>query len=97
MDIRDYDLAPQTLFLLAKRRLFAFTNCREGGVISKEKVIRNLGMIFSSLHHEEVELLKQVINRKIKANGLTANLVREAFPGLLHDIVVKEKEKDGVI
>lgn len=82
MDIADYDMAPTNLFLEAPRRLFNFTNWRQPE-LKQNKILRLISNMFSVMHHEEIELFKQVVNRKIKTHGLTENLVREAFPTLL--------------
>lgn len=81
-DIADYDLAPTNLFLESGKRLFDYTNVRFP-MLSKEKCQKNMARLFSVMHHEEIELIKQAVNRKIKVNGLTAKLVKEAFPTLL--------------
>jgi len=85
MDIPDYDLAPTTLFLEARRRLYNFTNARKPK-FKKEKVKTLIARMFSGLYHEEIELFKQMVDGRIEERGLTENLVREAFPGLLNDM-----------
>ncbi len=82
MDIPDYDLAPINLFLESPRRLYNFTNVLNP-ILPVAKIKRKMAIMFSAMHHEDVELVKQAVNRKIKAHGLTEKLVREAFPNLL--------------
>lgn len=82
MDIVDYDLAPTNLFLESPKRMFNFTNVRNP-MLKKNKIQKNMARLFSVMHHEEIELVKQSIDRKIKVKGLTANLIREALPDLL--------------
>lgn len=84
MDIADYDLAVSNLFLEAPRRLFNFTNFRKP-ILPKDKVIRLVRNMFSVFHPEEIEIFKQMVDRKLQAKGLTENLVREAFPGYLNE------------
>ena len=85
MDIPDYDLAPTTLFVLARRQLANYTNLRVPP-LKKYKIIRCIQTDFSSLHPDEVELFKQIVDGRIQQKGLTENLVREAFPGLLKEL-----------
>jgi len=92
MDIPDYDLAPSTLFLLARRQLKNYTNLRQPP-LPKYKILRLISGHFSSLHPKEVELFKQLVDGRIKEKGLTEKLIREAFPGLLNEPVKKEKPK----
>ena len=82
MDIADYDLAPSTLFLEARRRLYNYTTVRQPP-LKKYKVLQLIAGMFSVMHHEEVELFKQMVDGCIEKDGLTSELVREAFPGLL--------------
>ena len=84
MDIADYDLAVSNLFLEAPRRLFNFTNFRKP-ILPKDKVLRLIRNMFSVFHPEEIEIFKQMVDRKLQAKGLTENLVREAFPGYLNE------------
>ena len=90
MDIADFDLAPTNLFLEAPKRLFNFTNVRNP-ILSVNKIQKNMARMFSVMHHDEIELVKQAIDRKIKVNGLTAKLVKEAFPNLLTEKVKEAK------
>jgi len=85
MDIADYDLAPTTLFLEARQRLYNFTNNRKQGKapLEKNKVIKLIANMFSVLHHKEIELFKQMVSGEILETGITEDLVREAFPNLL--------------
>lgn len=85
MDIPDYDLAPTTLFVLARRQLANYTNLRVPP-LKKYKIIRCIQTDFSSLHPDEVELFKQIVDGRIQQKGLTEKLVREAFPGLLKEL-----------
>jgi hypothetical protein len=85
MDIPDYDLAPTTLFLEARRRLYNFTNVRQPP-LKKRKVLQLIAGMFSVLHEKEVELFKQMVGGRIEERGLTEHLVREAFPGLLSKV-----------
>ena len=87
MDIVDYDLAVTNLFLESPKRLFNYTNVRNP-MLTKNKILKNIARMFSVMHHEEIELVKQSINRKIKVNGLTVKLIEEAFPGLLTKEIV---------
>ena len=98
MDIPDYDLAPSTLFLEARRRLYNYTSVRQPP-LKKYKVIQLISGMFSSIHHEEVELFKQMVDGRIKEKGLTENLVREAFPNLLstEEEVVSNSPKVSVV
>lgn len=80
MDIPDYDLAVDNLFLLAPKRLFNYTNVRSP-LLTKQKVKNLISGHFSVMHHEEVELIKQAIDRNI--DGVPEDLVRKAFPNLL--------------
>ena len=82
MDIADYDLAPTTLFLEARRRLYNWTNVRKPH-LQKNKILRLVADTFSVLHHKEIELLKQIIDGNITEVGLDEGIVREAFPNLL--------------
>jgi len=82
MDIADYDLAPTTLFLEARRRLYNFTTLRQPP-LKKRKILQLIAGMFSVLHHKEVELFKQMVDGNIEENGMSENLIREAFPGLL--------------
>ncbi len=88
MDIADFDMAPTTLFLEARRRLYNFTNVRTPP-LKHYKVIQLITGMFSVLHHEEVELFKQMVSGNIEDTGITEDLVREAFPNLLS--VTKEE------
>jgi hypothetical protein len=92
MDIADYDLAPTTLFLLARRQLKNYTNLRQPP-LKKNKVLRLISGHFSSLYYKEVELFKQLVEGRIQEKGLTEKLVREAFPGLLSDPIEPPKPK----
>lgn len=82
MDIADYDLAPTTLFLEARRRLYNFTSVRTPP-LPLNKIQRLVANMFSVLHHKEVELFKQMVDRNIEDTGLSEELIREAFPTLL--------------
>jgi hypothetical protein len=84
MDIADYDLAPTTLFLEARRRLYNYTNLRQPP-LKKRKIIQNITGMFSAMHEDEIELFKQIVDGRIKEKGLTEKLVRDAFPGLLSE------------
>jgi len=90
MDIPDYDLAPSTLFLLARRQLKNYTNLRQPP-LKMNKVLRCISSHFSSLHPDEVELFKQIVDGRIQERGLTEKLVRSAFPGLLSDPPKKKR------
>ena len=95
MDIADYDLAPTTLILEARKRLYNFTNVRRPP-LKKNKVIRLIANMFSVLHHKEIELFKQMVDRNILETGLDEGIVREAFPKLLSgEYVPPEPEKRG--
>jgi hypothetical protein len=89
MDIAYYDLAPTTLFLEARRRLYNFTNAK---TLKKEKVIKLIARMFSSLYHEEVEFFKCMVDGDI---GVSVAVVREAFPGMLNDDPKPPKKKPG--
>ena len=52
MDIEDYDLAPSTLFLEARRRLYNFTNVRNPP-LPKNKIMKLVARMFSSFHHKD--------------------------------------------
>ena len=92
MDIADYDLAPSTLFLEARRRLYNCTNIRQGGKtpLQKNKVIKYIARMFSSLYYKEVELFKQMVDGDIQDIGLNEDLVRKAFPGLLSPAIPRK-------
>lgn len=92
MDIADYDLAPTNLFLEASKRMRNYTNLRKP-FLSKKKVLRNLRNDFSAMHHDDIEIYKQCIDKKLKIRGLTENLIREAFPDLLYS----EEKLKGLI
>jgi hypothetical protein len=92
MDIADYDLAPATLFLLARRQLQNYTNLRNPP-LKKEKILKLIAGHFSSLYYEEVELFKQLVAGRIQKKGITEKLIRDAFPGLLSDPVIPAKPK----
>lgn len=97
MDIADYDLAPTTLFLEARRRLFNFTDVRKPP-LNKGKVLRLIANMFSVMHHKEIELFKQIVDRNIEETGIDEGLVRDAFPDLLSGEYVPptpEKKKRG--
>lgn len=97
MDIADYDLAPTTLFLEARRRLYNFTDVRNPP-LPINKIQRLIANMFSVLHHKEIELFKQMVDRNILDTGLSEELVREAFPNLLtgeYIAPVPEKRKPG--
>lgn len=94
MDIADYDLAPTTLFLEARRRLYNFTNVRNPP-LPVNKCQRLIANMFSVLHHKEVELFKQMVDRNILETGLDEELVREAFPTLLSGEYKPPKKKAG--
>jgi hypothetical protein len=81
MDIPDYDTAPTTLFNEV-RRIRNYTTLRQPP-LRHNKVLQLIANTFSCLHHEEIELFKQMVAGRIKCKGLTEKLVREAFPGLL--------------
>jgi len=86
MDIPDFDLAPTTLFLEARRRLYNYTNMKQPP-LKGYKVLQLIAGMFSVMHHEEVELFKQMVAGRIEERGLTEKLVREVFPKLLSPAV----------
>ncbi len=90
MDIPDYDTAPTNLFLEAPRKMRNYTNLRKP-FLSKEKCLRNIASDFSAMHHEEVEIYKQIVGKKLKARGLTENLVGEVFPDIFYTEELREK------
>lgn len=89
MDIAYYDLAPSTLFLEARRRLYNYTNVRQPP-LKKYKVLQLIAGMFSALHHDEIELFKQMVDGRIDEKGMTTKLIRDAFPNLLSPEVVKK-------
>jgi len=91
MDIPDYDTAPTTLFNEV-RRIRNYTTLKQPP-LNHKKVIQLIANTFSVLHHEEIELFKQMVDGRIKCKGLTEKLVREAFPGLLSPEEKKSKVK----
>ena len=48
--------------------------------------------LLESLHQSEAEILKNVIKRKLPYNGLTPNLVNQAFPNLLQEADAQPKK-----
>ena len=48
--------------------------------------------LLESLHQSEAEILKNVIKRKLPYNGLTPNLVNQAFPNLLPEADAQPKK-----
>lgn len=84
MDIPDYDMAGVQLFEAA-RRLASFTNERKPNAITPKLAIKNLTEMFSAMHPDEVDLVLQAMDKKIKVDGLTEKRVRSAFPGLLSE------------
>ena len=94
MDIADFDLAPETLFQHARRRLYNYTDVRHPP-LKLNKVLRNIATMFSSLHHDEVELFKQMVDGNIIEEGLDELLIRDAFPLLLSEREVQLKRKPG--
>ena len=90
MDIDDYDLAPTTLFLESNRRLYNFTDRRQPP-LKKSKILRLIANMFSVLHHNEVELFKQMVDGHIEETGITVELLKEAFPGLISEESVIEE------
>lgn len=81
VDTPTYETAMTNLFR-EYRRIRNWTNFKNPP-LRKAKVLDLISMMFSGLHHEEVEIFKQMVNGRIKVKGLTENLVREAFPLLL--------------
>lgn len=53
----------------------------EGLTPQKQKSL--LAVVLESLHKDEAELLIKMMNKDLQVKFLTANLVTEAFPGLL--------------
>lgn len=51
-----------------------------------------LTQICEGLHPSEAEVFSQIVMGKFKRRGITEKVVREAFPGLLSEPVVPEKE-----
>jgi hypothetical protein len=51
--------------------------------LTPEKQSSLLVVILESLHKDEAELFVKLINRDLQIKFLTANLVKEAFPGLI--------------
>ncbi len=88
MDIADYTLAPSTLYREHKR-LNIYTNER-GLNLRKTKLHILMSQLLSSLYNDDREIVIHMHKRKLPFNGLTENLVREAFPDLLPEV----KEND---
>ena len=68
-----------------------YTNLRSP-LLQKNKVMKCISSHFSSLHPREVELFKQIVDGKIKENGIDEELIRDAFPGLLREPPKPEKK-----
>jgi len=81
IDIADYSLAPSTLFREFKR-LSIFTN-EKGQNLRKTKLKILLSQMFSGMYKEDIDLVKAVFTRKLPYKGITANLVKDTFPGLI--------------
>lgn len=80
MDIPHHSSAPITLFSEHKR-LNIFTNER-GSNLRKEKLSILLSQMFSSMHDDDIKIIKNMMNRKL-GKGITEAFVREVFPELL--------------
>ncbi len=63
------------------RRLYVFTD--QFAKITPLRKRELILQLLESVHASEAELLKQVIAKNVKVNGLTPELVENTFPGLL--------------
>jgi hypothetical protein len=88
--IPNYKPAPEPAGLtwstihLQMRKLYLFitTSDEYKGKLPERKHTNILLQIFESVHVKEAKLLEQMFLKKLKVKGLTAKLVKEAFPEL---------------
>lgn len=91
------------------RRLYIFIkgHPKRQATMDAKREDRVLGLLLSSLHKDEADLLVRLLNKDLKVRYLTANLVKEAFPDLpftvevpvetpVAPVVVPEMEKAPV-
>jgi hypothetical protein len=81
----------QEMRLLAEtRRLYLFL---KGGNPNLTKLKREALYIelLESIHPEDAKLLVSIKDKKIPYKGITAKLIKEAFPGLIEELVPNEE------
>ncbi len=73
------------------RRLYLFV---KGGNPNLTKIKREALYIelLESIHPEDAKLLIDIKDKKVPYKGITAKLVKEAFPGLIEELVPNEKQ-----
>lgn len=73
------------------RRLYLFV---KGGNPNLTKIKREALYIelLESIHPEDAKLLVSIKDKKIPYKGITTKLVKEAFPGLIEELVPNEKQ-----
>ena len=83
-----------TNLFVETRRIYVFLKDKDLPKVKKEQLFIQM---LEGLHHTEAELLIAVKDKKLSERyaGLTADLVKETFPNLLHETVAEPAVKRG--
>lgn len=68
---------------MAKMYRFVKNHPSRPAGLSPQKQKSLLAVVLESLHKDEAELVVKMMNKDLQVKFLTANLINEAFPGLL--------------